>query len=60
MKTITLASLFILVLAGCTQDINSLNKEECIKRGYKHAIEKKLNYRTGKYEMKIICLNKIK
>ena len=60
MKTIILASLFILFFTGCLQDSIQLDKEECTKLGYKYATEKKLNYRTGKYELKFICLNKIK
>lgn len=59
MKIIILASLFILFFLGCSQDSKQLTKEKCIKLGYKHATEKKLNYRTGKYELKFICLNQI-
>ena len=54
MKTIILASLFILFFTGCLQDSKQLDKEECTKLGYKYATEKKLNYRTGKYELKFI------
>ena len=60
MRIITLASLSILLFTGCIQDSKQLDKEECIKLGYKHAVEKKLNYRTGKYELKFICLNRVK
>lgn len=60
MKTIILASLFILFFTGCIQDSKQLDKEQCEKRGYKHATENRLNYRTGKYELKFICLNSIK
>ncbi len=60
MKTIILASLFIVFFTGCIQDSRQLTKEECERGGYKYATEKKLNYRTGKYELKFICLNKIK
>lgn len=60
MKTLVLSSLFILLFTGCIQDSRQLSKEECEKGGYKHATEKRLNYRTGKYELKFICLNTIK
>ena len=60
MKIIILASLFILFFTGCSQDSKQLTKEECKKNGYKYATEKKLNYRTGEYELKFICLNTIK
>lgn len=60
MKTLTLVSILLLVFTGCTQEIRPIGKEECKKLGYKHAMEKRLNYRTGKYEMRFICLDKIK
>jgi hypothetical protein len=60
MKTLVLSSLFILLFTGCIQDSKQLSKEECEKGGYQHATEKKLNYRTGKYELRFICLNTIK
>jgi hypothetical protein len=60
MKIIILGTLFILFFAGCTQDSKKLDKEECKKLGYKYATENRLNYRTGKYELKFICLNIIK
>ena len=60
MKTLVLSSLFILLFTGCIQDSRQLTKEESERGGYKYATEKKLNYRTGKYELKFICLNKIK
>lgn len=59
MRTLTLLSLIILVLTGCLKDTESLSKEECIKKGFMFTSEKRLNYRTGKYEMKFICLDKI-
>lgn len=60
MKTLVLSSLFILLFTGCIQDSRQLTKEECERGGYKYATEKKLNYRTGKYELKSVCLNNIK
>lgn len=51
---------FYFTFTGCIQDSRQLTKEECERGGYKYATEKKLNYRTGKYELKFICLNKIK
>lgn len=60
MKIIILSSLLILFFSGCSQDSDFMNKEECKKLGYKYTTEKKLNYRTGKYELKFTCFNKIK
>ena len=60
MKTLVLSSLFILLFTGCIQDSRQLTKEECERGRYKYKKKKKLNYRTGKYELKFICLNKIK
>ena len=60
MKTITVSLFFVLLFTGCIKDSKELSKEECKKSGYKHAVEKKLNYRSGKYELKFICLNTIK
>lgn len=60
MKILALSSFFILILSGCTDDISSLSKEECIKQGHSYSHEKRLNYRTGKYEMKFICIDKKK
>ncbi len=58
MKTLTLISFVVLIFTGCVREIKPLSKEECISLGYKYTMEKRLNYRTGKYEMKFICLNK--
>ena len=60
MKIIFLSSFFIFILSGCSDDISSFSKEECTELGYTYTNEKRLNYRTGKYEMKFFCLNKIK
>lgn len=50
--------LFVAVLfSGCSQDIKSLSKVECKKLGYKFVEKKRLNYRTGKYEINTMCLN---
>lgn len=59
MKTLVLSSLFILLFTGCIQDSRQLTKEE-VKEADTNMQQKKLNYRTGKYELKFICLNKIK
>ncbi|PHO08917.1 MULTISPECIES: hypothetical protein [Malaciobacter] len=51
-----LMSLFIFV--GCSQDISKFKKDDCIKKGYGYKKEKVLNYRTGKYELRTICIKK--
>ncbi len=44
-----------LLLIGCgSKDINK-QEEECKKQGNKFLVEKKMNYRNGKYELKGIC-----
>jgi hypothetical protein len=47
-------------LSGCSDDISSFSKEECTELGYTYTNEKRLNYRTGKYEMKFFCEDKTK
>jgi hypothetical protein len=60
MKIIFLSSFFIFILSGCSDDISSFSKEECTELGYTYTNEKRLNYRTGKYEMKFFCEDKTK
>lgn len=57
MKSLFFSLFLVLVFSGCSQDIKSLNKAECSKLGYKFISKKKLNYRTGKYEIVTQCLN---
>ena len=60
MKTFVLLLFFMLLFTGCNPNSQISNKEECQKLGYKYATEKKLNYRTGKYELRIICLSNMR
>lgn len=41
---------------GCTQ--NTVTKEDCLKEGKVLKSTKKLNYRTGDYEYKYVCVKK--
>lgn len=57
MKYLAYLLFVAVVFSGCSQDIKSLGKAECKKLGYKFVSKKRLNYRTGKYEINTMCLN---
>jgi uncharacterized lipoprotein NlpE involved in copper resistance len=59
MKAIILILFFVFFFMGCDQKSEIQTQEECINLGYKYVTETKLNYRTGVYELKFICLNKL-
>ncbi|XPV70296.1 MAG: hypothetical protein ACNI25_06895 [Halarcobacter sp.] len=49
-------SFFIVILfSACAESMES-QKEQCIKNGDDFKIEKRLNFRTGEYEIKLICV----
>lgn len=45
-----------LVIIGCT-DSSKVTKEDCFKKGQVLKKEKKLNFRSGKYQYVQICVN---
>lgn len=59
MKRIITFSLFSLIvvifLSSCTS-IKTTTESECTQRGLKYENKKTLNYRSGKYVMKTICI----
>lgn len=59
MKKIIPLSLFSLIviisLSACTSS-KAITEKECTQRGLKYENKKVLNYRSGKYVMKTICL----
>lgn len=49
--------LFIVILySGCAESVES-QKKQCVEQGLKYKSEKRLNFRTGEYEIKLICFN---
>lgn len=58
MKSINIfiLTIFTLVIAGCNSQNNKITKQDCIDENKKYKIEKQLNYRTGKYEDRVICI----
>ncbi|AXH15013.1 hypothetical protein [Malaciobacter mytili] len=58
MKTSILSLILLGILTGCSQDISKLSKDECLKQGHSYKKIKSLNYRTGKYVIKDICIEK--
>ncbi len=58
MKTSILTIILLTILTGCSQDISKLSKDECIKQGHSYKKVKSLNYRTGKYVIKDICIQR--
>lgn len=55
MKTLIFLITTIFFFTGCSKDTESLSKNECKKMGYKYLAKKRLNYRTGQYEINTIC-----
>ena len=53
---ILILTIFILVMAGCNSQNNKLTKQDCLNENKNYKIEKQLNYRTGKYENRVICI----
>lgn len=53
MKKVYLMIVFIIIFTACSKDDYTI--EKCKNQGYKIKYEKKLNYRTGKYELKATC-----
>ncbi len=48
--------LFALILySGCAESVES-QKQQCVEKGLSYKTEKRLNFRTGEYEMKLICI----
>lgn len=58
MKTLAFLFGIVFLFVGCSNDISKLSKKECLKEGHKFKAQKKLNFRTGKYELKTICLKR--
>ena len=44
----------ILLFCGCNND--NISKKDCIKKGMKFKNKTILNYRTGKYENRFVCV----
>lgn len=57
MKNILLVILLTISFVACG-DKNSLTKEDCVKDGLVLKNVKKLNFRTGEYEYKLMCVQK--
>jgi len=57
MKSLLFIVFIAFTFTACNQDIKTLSKTECKKLGYKFLMKKRLNYRTGKYEIETLCLN---
>ena len=56
MKNLIILILSILFFSGCfNNDISSLSRNDCIKQGFKYKINKRLNFRSGSYEVESIC-----
>jgi hypothetical protein len=57
MKLVTLILIILLqlILLGCSDSIE-LKQNECKKNGSILKHMKSLNYRTGEYELKMICI----
>lgn len=58
MKASILTIILLTLLTGCSQDISKVSKDECLKQGHSYKKVKSLNYRTGKYTIKDICIEK--
>ncbi len=59
MKRITAISLItIIFFSGCSNDTSTISQKDCIQEGKVLKIKRKLNYRTGEYENKAICINR--
>jgi|GEM_PF-1355427 len=43
------------LFSGCFNTMKS-QKNQCIEQGLKYKQEKRLNYRTGEYEIKLVCI----
>lgn len=50
------AIIFLLVITGCHNQNTKISKQDCINKNKKYKIEKQLNYRTGKYVERVVCL----
>lgn len=53
---ILILTIFTLLITGCNSQNNKLTKQDCLKENKKYKIEKQLNYRTGKYEDRVVCI----
>ena len=53
-KNIIFISIIMLFFCNCSN--NNIKKEDCIKKGMKLKNKTILNYRTGKYENRLVCV----
>ncbi len=58
MKSLIAILSLTFIFSGCSNDISKLSKKECMKEGYIFKVQKKLNYRTGEYETRSLCLKR--
>lgn len=56
MRTLAFIIFTSILFIGCTE--KSVTKADCLKKGLAFKSEKSLNYRTGKYQNKSICIKK--
>ncbi len=47
--------LVLILYSGCAESVES-QKQQCVEKGLSYKTEKRLNFRTGEYEMKLICV----
>lgn len=59
MKTCMIVVAVVLFYAGCS-DNSKVSKKECLEQGLIYKVQKQLNFRTGKYETRSICIERKK
>jgi outer membrane lipoprotein-sorting protein len=56
MRLIAFILVVLVFFSGCTKNDIEAQKQQCVKNGNKFTLEKTLNYRTGKMELRVYCI----